>query len=135
MNTFFSLKVPIEVTFPWKNAIVHDNCFELIFAPVRLPLSLFSHMDLPSIWWKKLFTSDLSFSKLKCPHLLGAEDNLSKVDEKRKLKKSANKSHNGQFYGANNFLFQCPRLEWRRKILTLLSYCPLKYHFIIMETC
>ena len=51
---------------------------------------------------KALPPNDLSFSKLKCPHLLkgggGREDTIIKVDEKRKLSKSANKAQHRQFH-------------------------------------
>ena len=40
---------------------------------------------------KKLLPNDLSFSKLKCFHVLEAEDTMIKVDKKRKLRKSRNK--------------------------------------------
>ena len=64
---------------------------------------------------KKLFPNDLSFSKLKCPHLLGTEDTMIKVDEKGKSRKPTNRSQHCKFLDANNFFLNVPDWEEGQK--------------------
>lgn len=64
---------------------------------------------------KTLPPNDLSFSKLKCPHLLGTEDTMIKVDEKGKSRKPTNRSQHCKFLDAKNFFLNVPDWEEGQK--------------------
>ena len=83
MKTIFSLKKTIKITFPWK------KCYSMItvLTWIMSPPSFDYHYHCPPIWTcplptpcnmvkKTLPPNDLSFSKLKSPHLLRGEDTM-----------------------------------------------------------